>query len=290
MDITKIGKFICEERTRAGLTQKELAEKIGVTDKAVSRWETGRGFPDVSLLKPLSIVLNVSVTEIIDGERMKKNALETSDKMIVESFNQRKLILKAISLIFIMVGLPLIFLPMYIVGVMGIYNIVFVLLGLLFIGAGVFVRSRTVLLRAEKLRLDFIRLPAALLSLAAAIVLEAQPDSFLMTFAAPPDSGVEAFYDECSYFDLLPMGYGNPAPMLTGVLSCAAAGLIIVLIVMNLFNKSGEKLKRGIFNIISADLFLSVVPLFLSGGRCMSAGVGICFLILLAGVLMLGEK
>lgn len=57
MNIIKSGNFICEQRKKLGLTQKELAEKIGVTDKAVSKWENGRGFPDVSLLTPLAEVL-----------------------------------------------------------------------------------------------------------------------------------------------------------------------------------------------------------------------------------------
>ena len=72
------------------------------------------------MLKPLSDVLHVSVTEIIDGERAEGNALEASDKMIVESFSQRKLILKAVSVILIMVGIPLLFLPFNIAGYMGI--------------------------------------------------------------------------------------------------------------------------------------------------------------------------
>lgn len=289
MDIEKSGKFICEERTRAGLTQKELAERIGVTNKAVSRWETGRGFPDVSMLKPLSDVLHVSVTEIIDGERAEGNALEASDKMIVESFSQRKLILKAVSVILIMVGIPLLFLPFNIAGYMGILNIVFILLGLLFIGAGIFVRSQGVALWIERLNLDLIRFPAALLSLIAAIALETLPNSFLMTFAAPPGSGVEAFYDECSYFDLLPMGYGNFAPMLTGVLSCAAAALLTVSIILQFIKKSGKKIRGAVFAITSAALLLSMT-VFLFGGRCMSASMWVCLLILLSVIFQLGEN
>ena len=58
MDLNKTGLFIAYRRKQKGLTQKDLSEKIGVTDKAVSRWETGRGFPDVSLLEALAEVLD----------------------------------------------------------------------------------------------------------------------------------------------------------------------------------------------------------------------------------------
>ncbi|MBQ4650463.1 MAG: helix-turn-helix transcriptional regulator [Firmicutes bacterium] len=68
MDLKKSGQFIAEKRKLKELSQKELAEKIGVTDKAVSRWETGRGFPDVSILENLADALDVSVVEIIKGE------------------------------------------------------------------------------------------------------------------------------------------------------------------------------------------------------------------------------
>ena len=53
MDAKTTGRFIAELRKQKGYTQKELAEKIMVTDKAISRWETGKGLPDTSLLKPL---------------------------------------------------------------------------------------------------------------------------------------------------------------------------------------------------------------------------------------------
>ena len=57
MDAKKTGTFIGMLRRQMGLTQAELAERIGVTDKAVSRWETGKGFPDLSLLQPLAAEL-----------------------------------------------------------------------------------------------------------------------------------------------------------------------------------------------------------------------------------------
>lgn len=69
MDANKIGSFIKELRTEKNMTQKDLAEKVSCTDKAVSRWETGRGIPEVSLLMPLAKALDVSVNELLSGEK-----------------------------------------------------------------------------------------------------------------------------------------------------------------------------------------------------------------------------
>ena len=69
MDADKIGAFIKYLRAQKSMTQKELAEAINCTDKAISRWETGRGIPEVSLLIPLSKALDVSVNELLTGER-----------------------------------------------------------------------------------------------------------------------------------------------------------------------------------------------------------------------------
>lgn len=68
MDNKKIGAFIRDLRIKQGLTQKQLAEVLNVTDKAVSKWETGRGIPDISLLEPLSIALGISIGELMNGE------------------------------------------------------------------------------------------------------------------------------------------------------------------------------------------------------------------------------
>ena len=68
MEKEKIGKYIREKRTRLGMTQQQLADRIQVTEKAVSRWETGRGAPDISLLEPLAVELRVSIAELLNGE------------------------------------------------------------------------------------------------------------------------------------------------------------------------------------------------------------------------------
>lgn len=72
MDKQKIAEFIKQKRKEQGLTQEELAEKLYVTEKAISRWETGRGTPDISLLLPLSEVLKVSVSDILHGKTKSK--------------------------------------------------------------------------------------------------------------------------------------------------------------------------------------------------------------------------
>lgn len=70
MDQIKIGKFIAEKRKERGLTQSELAERLSVTDRAVSKWENGRNMPDSSLFKPLCDILEISVNDLISGEEV----------------------------------------------------------------------------------------------------------------------------------------------------------------------------------------------------------------------------
>lgn len=75
MDQNKIGKFIAERRKGLNMTQKDLAEKLGVTDRAVSKWETGRCMPDLSLLQPLSRNLKVGVNDLLSGEKVSEKEL-----------------------------------------------------------------------------------------------------------------------------------------------------------------------------------------------------------------------
>jgi len=73
MNQEKIGKFILECRKRKKLTQSELAEKLGVTDKSISNWENGRNMPDLSLFKPLCEILDISINDLISGEKVSKD-------------------------------------------------------------------------------------------------------------------------------------------------------------------------------------------------------------------------
>lgn len=70
MEQVKIGKFIQEMRKAQSLTQRELAEKLNISDKTVSKWETGNGLPEVGLMLPLCEVLGISVNELLSGERL----------------------------------------------------------------------------------------------------------------------------------------------------------------------------------------------------------------------------
>jgi transcriptional regulator with XRE-family HTH domain len=70
------GKFIADERKKKGYTQTQLADRLGISNRTVSKWETGNGFPDVSLLLPLSEELDVSVNELLSGEKISKEDYE----------------------------------------------------------------------------------------------------------------------------------------------------------------------------------------------------------------------
>ena len=85
MDQARIGKFIAKERKIKELTQEELAEKLGITKNAVSKWERGLCLMDMSLLKPLSEILGVTVNDILAGEIIEeKNLEEKSTENIIK--------------------------------------------------------------------------------------------------------------------------------------------------------------------------------------------------------------
>ena len=84
MTSKECGRFIAELRKEKKLTQKELAEKINVSDKAVSRWETGKGYPDVTSLVSLSEYFDVSVNELLAGKRLTvEDIKETADENLI---------------------------------------------------------------------------------------------------------------------------------------------------------------------------------------------------------------
>lgn len=76
MDQAKIGAYLKELRKEKGLTQEELAEKLGVSGRTISRWETGFNMPDISLLVEIAEFFDVSIPEIIKGERKSENMNE----------------------------------------------------------------------------------------------------------------------------------------------------------------------------------------------------------------------
>ena len=90
MDQLKIGRFIAAERKRQGLTQRQLAEQLSISDKTISKWECGKGLPEVSLMLPLCKALQIGVNDLLSGERLcednyRKRAEENLMNLIEEN-------------------------------------------------------------------------------------------------------------------------------------------------------------------------------------------------------------
>lgn len=102
MDQMKIGKFIAQLRKEQNMTQLELATKLGVTDRAVSKWENGRGLPDLSLIKPLSDALSISINELLCGERIEEEDVkQKSEEMIISTLDYSRESIKNVKKIFV---------------------------------------------------------------------------------------------------------------------------------------------------------------------------------------------
>ena len=83
MNQVKIGKFIAKCRKEKNMTQSDLAEKLNITDRAISKWETGKGMPDSSIMLDLCNELDITVNELLSGEMIK---MENYDRMAEENF------------------------------------------------------------------------------------------------------------------------------------------------------------------------------------------------------------
>lgn len=79
MDVQKFGAFVAECRKERNMTQADLARKIQVTDKAISRWERGVGFPDINTIEPLADSLGISILELMKSERLKTDRITGED-------------------------------------------------------------------------------------------------------------------------------------------------------------------------------------------------------------------
>lgn len=91
MDQIKIGRFIAERRRNSGLTQMQLAEKLNITDRAVSKWETGRAMPDSSIMLDLCALLQISVTDLLSGEVVSmEHYNEEMERNLLEMIRQKE--------------------------------------------------------------------------------------------------------------------------------------------------------------------------------------------------------
>lgn len=85
MNQQKIGKFIAAVRKQKNLTQMQLAELLGITDRAVSKWENGRAMPDVSLMTPLCDILGITVNDLLSGERISmENSNQKQEQLLLD--------------------------------------------------------------------------------------------------------------------------------------------------------------------------------------------------------------
>lgn len=91
MDQIKIGKFIAERRKKNNLTQMQLAEKLNITDRAISKWENGKGMPDSSIMLDLCNELKISVNELLSGEVIEMNNYnEKVEKNLIGMVKQKE--------------------------------------------------------------------------------------------------------------------------------------------------------------------------------------------------------
>ncbi len=137
MDQIKIGKFIASCRKEQGMTQAALAEKLGISDRAVSKWENGKSMPDSGIMLELSELLKINVNELLSGEKIMTEVYDkkAEENMIemkrqIEEQNRRMLMLE------VLFGIPA-FVAAFSLIIVGAYSDISVWLQIMLIAAGV---------------------------------------------------------------------------------------------------------------------------------------------------------
>jgi transcriptional regulator with XRE-family HTH domain len=240
--------LIAQLRRQKNLTQKELAAQLGVTDKAISRWETGKGFPDVSILDRLANTLDVTITELVNGERSNpENNTSESDQAVLSALGYARGMLRTlIAVILAVAGVGLLFAPLV---ALGVNNMILMVCGaLLLIAAALmyFVRKTWPERRFRWLSILF---------LGVSLTFEIIPGSAVLIFAPGPG---DQFVEYISCFDLTLVGYANAAPFLAAVLTVLST--IFSLLILFGFDL---KLKNSAYIItILAAIFMVLPAIF----------------------------
>ena len=106
MDQVKIGRFIAERRKQCGYTQMQLAEKLNITDRAVSKWETGRSMPDASIMQALCALLGITLNDLFNGEVIvMEDYKKKSEELIIEMARQKEAADKKLLSLEIVIGI-----------------------------------------------------------------------------------------------------------------------------------------------------------------------------------------
>lgn len=248
MDLKKTGALIAQLRRQKNLTQKELAAQLGVTDKAISRWETGKGFPDVSILDRLANTLGVTITEIVNGERSNpENNTGESDQAVLSALGYARGMLRTlIAVILAVAGVALLFAPLVVLGTNN---------GMLMVSsAGLLAMSALVYFLhkiGQRKRSRWLAFGFLLSSL----ILELIPGSAVLIFAPGPN---ERIVEHISCFDLTLVGYANAAPFLAAILTVLST-IFSLLILIGM----GQKCKNTAYIItILAAIFMVLPAIF----------------------------
>lgn len=143
MDQIKIGRFIADCRKSKKLTQVQFAEKLGVTDRSVSKWENGRCLPDLSLFEPLCKELDITINELLSGERIdKEHYQEKLEENIIDTIDYtRKRVYKkdkVISIMLLLFGLIIVFLSFSIFPTESSWGSIYSIIGLIVSTTGLF--------------------------------------------------------------------------------------------------------------------------------------------------------
>ncbi len=291
MEPQKTGQFIRILRKQRGLTQRELAEAIGVTDKAVSRWERGRGLPDVSLLSPLAGALGTSVTELLAGEPLsEEERTARGDSVLLEALRYTgSMGRKTAALLMAAAGVFLLLSPLFTASrVLGPC----LAGGVLLVLAPLLLRSRRPSrlkarwqALAEKLaRRSTARILAAVF-FALALVLELTPYGVILCFSRQAeDGGIGLYQERFSYFSLLPVGYGNFFPLLTGLLTAALLALSLWRL-----RRDSRRIGGALFLGTALAAVFSLLPPVLFGAGYFSAvggSITMCLLLSLGSVVL----
>lgn len=276
MDLKKTGAFLAQRRREKALTQAQLAAAIGVTDKAVSRWETGRGFPDVSVLPALAAALEVTVAELVNGEATapsQESRGESAQQALLGALSYAGRMRRSVAAALLALGgAALLLAPLVVVGLPSVWMAA---VGALLLGAAALLRWKKGPLPALSPRAARL---GALGFLVAALVLACLPRGVAMNWGVPPGEAPRVTYH--AYFDLLPFGYGNFFPLLTAALTALlAVGMVLLLL------RPGAAGGRRCFVGGVVALAFSVAALLFAGSRVTAVAVGITLCLLFSAAL-----